>query len=45
MIVLKFKAPNGEVGFTEASNSRNAMEMAKAYKQAGYSLICHYQYQ
>jgi hypothetical protein len=42
MIVLKFLDPNGEVGFTEASNYHDAVKMTKVYKQDGYKLLDHY---
>lgn len=42
MIILKFEAPNGEVGFTEARNYHSAVEMTKAYKQDGYRLLDHF---
>lgn len=44
MIVLKFVDPNGEVGFTEASNYHEAVKMTKVYKAEGYQLIDHYKW-
>lgn len=42
MIVLKFEAQNGEVGFTEARNYHDAVKMTKTYKQDGYRLLDHF---
>ena len=42
MIILKFKSPNGEVGFTEARTYHDAVRMTKVYKQDGYTLLDHY---
>lgn len=42
MIVLKFQAPNGEVGFTEAHSYHDAVKMTKVYKQEGYQLLDHF---
>lgn len=42
MIVLKFQAPNGEVGFTEARSYHDAVKMTRVYKQDGYRLLDHY---
>lgn len=42
MIVLKFQAPNGEVGFTEVRDYRKALKTAKAYRLDGYRLLDHF---
>ena len=42
MIVLKFRSPNGELGFTEARSYHDAVEMTRAYKKDGYKLMDHY---
>ena len=42
MIVLKFQAPNGEVGFTEARSYHDAAKMTRLFMQDGYKLIDHF---
>jgi len=42
MIILKFQAPNGEVGFTEARSYHDAVKTTKVYKQDGYKLLDHF---
>lgn len=45
MIVLKFQAPNGEVGFTEAHNDQEAMRTVKLYMADGYTLLEQYNWE
>ena len=45
MIVLKFQAPNGEVGFTEAHNDHEAMRTVKLYMADGYTLLEQYSWE
>ena len=42
MIVLKFKAPNGEIGFAEVCDYRKALKTAKVYRLDGYRLLDHF---
>lgn len=42
MIILKFQAPNGEIGFAEVRDSRKALKTAKAYRLDGYRLLDHF---